>query len=102
MSSTVATTTAAVTAAAPLRCLLAASGSYREQLTLTPLDGQPGRYDLRVTSWLESARDPLLAHHTRLRTTLDRAALQRLHQALGALLENEDGAQNTADTGSAA
>ena len=82
MSSTVNTTVTA-----PVRCLLAASGNYREQLTLTPLNGQPGRFDLRVTSWLESARDPLLAHHARYRTTLDRAALERLHQALCALLD---------------
>lgn len=85
MSST--TTTTPVRPAPAVRCLLAESGSYREQLTITPLDGQPGRFDVRVTSWLESARDPLLAHHPRYRATLDRAALARLHQALGALLE---------------
>ena len=70
-----------------VRCLLAESASYREQLDITPLPSQPDRFDVRVTSWLESARDPLLAHHSRYRTTLDRAALARLHLVLGALLE---------------
>lgn len=69
-----------------LRCPLVASGSYREQLTVTPIDAQPGHFDVRVASWLDNARQPL-AHHTRYRTTLDVHALARLHQALGALLE---------------
>ena len=88
-------TSSTTTTATPVRCLLAESGSYREQLTITPIDGQPGRFDVRVASWLESARDPLLAHHPRYRATLDRAALVRLHRALGALLE---GGGTDADT----
>lgn len=69
-----------------LRCQLVASGSYREQLSITPIEAQPGHFDLRVASWLDNAGQPL-AHHTRYRTTLDVQAIARLHQALGALLE---------------
>lgn len=69
-----------------LRCQLVASGSYREQLAITPIEAQPGHFDVRVASWLDNAGQPL-AHHTRYRTTLDIQALTRLHQALGALIE---------------
>lgn len=69
-----------------LCCQLVASGSYREQLTITPIEAQPGHFDVRVASWLDNAGQPL-AHHTRYRTTLDVHALARLQQALGALLE---------------
>lgn len=69
-----------------LSCQLVASGSYREQLTITPVAEHHGCFDLRVAAWLDHGGQTL-ARHTRFRTTLDREALARLHQALGALLE---------------
>jgi hypothetical protein len=71
--------------ATAVSCQLVASGSYREALTITPLE-RPGSLDLRVTAWLDNGGQAL-AHHTRFRTTLDRDAIARLHQALGTLLE---------------
>jgi hypothetical protein len=67
-------------------CQLVTSGSYREQLTIVPLTERSGSFDLRVAAWLDNG-GKALAHHTRFRTTLDRDAIARLHQALGALLE---------------
>ena len=85
MSSTI-----ACTAAEPvLHCRLIESGSYREQLTITPLADRPGSFDVRVASWLDNARQPL-GHHVRYRTTLDHAALTRLHDTLGALLRQDE------------
>ncbi|WP_028998636.1 hypothetical protein [Azohydromonas australica] len=69
-----------------LRCRLVASGSYCEQFAITPIEAQPGHFNVRVASWLDNACQPL-AYHTRYRTTLDVQTLARLHQALGALLE---------------
>jgi hypothetical protein len=71
-----------------VRCPLIEQGSYREQLALTPLASRQGHFDLRVTAWLDDARQPL-GQHVRWRTTLDRQALERLHQALGALLGSD-------------
>jgi hypothetical protein len=79
MSSTVSHATAA-------SCQFVASGSYREQLTIAPLTERPGAFDLRVAAWLDND-GKVLGHHTRFRTTLDRDAIARLHQALGTLLE---------------
>lgn len=67
-------------------CQLVASGSYREALTIALLAERPGAFDLRVAAWLDNGGNAL-AHHTRFRTTLDRDAIARLHQALGTLLE---------------
>ncbi|NML17333.1 hypothetical protein [Azohydromonas caseinilytica] len=82
MSSTIACTAPE----AVLQCQLIQSGSYREQLTIAPIADRPHSFDVRVTGWLDNARHPM-GRHVRYRTTLDHAALTRLHEALGALLQ---------------
>jgi hypothetical protein len=66
-------------------CDLITSGTYSEQLTLTPIQAIPGAIELRVSSQLTSARDPNQAH-IRYRTMLDTDALLRLRQAIDDVL----------------
>jgi hypothetical protein len=70
---------------APVHCHLIESGSYHEILTLAAIASQPGRFDVKVLSQLDTAKDPW-ALRVRYQATLDHDALARLHRSLGVFL----------------
>ena len=63
-------------------CQIVDSGVFEEYLSIRPIDAVPGDHYLLIRSRLESAKNPE-ALHTRYSVTLNREAMNRLHDHLG-------------------
>jgi hypothetical protein len=74
--------------ATPISCTLHDVGAYHEVLSLRPLAALPGTWQLRVESRLDTSRNQQEAH-TRYTTTLDRAALKALRDAIQEALRSK-------------
>ena len=63
-------------------CQIVDSGVFEEFLSIRPIDAVPGDHYLLIRSRLDSAKNPE-ALHTRYSVTLNREAMNRLHDHLG-------------------
>ena len=63
-------------------CQIVNSGVFEEYLSIRPIDAVPGDHYLLIRSRLDSAKNPE-ALHTRYSVTLNREAMNRLHDHLG-------------------
>ena len=83
--------------ATPISCTLHDVGTYHEVLSLRPLAALPGTWQLKVESRLDTSRNPQEAH-TRYTTTLDRAALKALRNAIEQALRSKTPGQGSGAT----
>ena len=63
-------------------CQIVNSGVFEEYLSIRPIDAVSGNHYLLIRSRLDSAKNPE-ALHTRYSVTLNREAMNRLHDHLG-------------------
>jgi len=71
-----------------IECVLSASDSYIETLSIQAIEAQPGSLELLIKTQLLSAKNPA-EQWVKNRTCIDRARLVELHQCIGQYLAIE-------------
>jgi hypothetical protein len=81
-----------------IECVLSASDSYIETLSIQTIDLQPGLLELVIRTQLLSAKNPA-EKRVKSRTCIDRSRLIELQQAIGQLLQSTGGSSSELSKG---
>jgi fibronectin type 3 domain-containing protein len=73
-----------------MECVLSASESYVETLSIQAIDAQPGLLELVIRTQLLSAKTPA-EKRVKSRTCIERSRLIELHQTIGQFLQTTKG-----------
>ena len=73
-----------------IECVLSASDSYIETLSIQDIDAQPGLLELVIRTQLLSAKNPA-EKRVKSRTCIERSKLIELQQAIGQFLQSTGG-----------
>ena len=71
-----------------IECVLSASDSYIETLSIQAIEAQPGALELVIKTQLLSAKNPA-EKRVKSRTSIDQSKLVELHQRIGQYLAIE-------------
>ena len=75
-----------------IECVLSASDSYIETLSIQPIDAQPGLLELVIRTQLLSAKNPA-EKRVKSRTCINLANLVGIRSAIDRYLENPEGSR---------
>ena len=81
-----------------VECILSASDSYVETLSIQAIDAQPGLLELVIRTQLLSAKNPA-EKRVKSRTCIDRPRLIELQQGIGQYLQATDSSSGEPLTG---
>ena len=81
-----------------VECILSASDSYIETLSIQAIDAQPGLLELVIRTQLLSAKNPA-EKRVKSRTCIDRSRLIELQQGIGQYLQATDSSSGEPLTG---
>ena len=81
-----------------IECVLSASDSYIETLSIQAIDAQPGLLELVIRTQLLSAKNPA-EKRVKSRTCIERSGLLELHQDIGRLLQATGGSSGESSKG---